>query len=235
MVASFASASTNSTRANTEATKYRTDFEKRVKAAINKVIPAFDKSASDAEASYRLQRKALYAQCTALGSDGVTLGAKYETAIKVYEYAIPSLVNKTTLKANITKILADFNTNIFSPATKNITAMVAAISKYPKAIACWDDNSNDVHLQEDTKAFSLENVISYIISSTAQYIQSSIDELSYYLNMLADEAQTQCTTDKKCKLAYVSIRIYLADSATRGAPRDAPKGRLGITLTRSPG
>lgn len=83
LVAKFSSASTNSTRANTEATKYQTDFETRVKAAINKVVPAFDKSASDAEASYRLQRKALYAQCTALGGDGVALGAKYETAIKV--------------------------------------------------------------------------------------------------------------------------------------------------------
>lgn len=204
LVAKFSSASTNSTRANTEATKYRTDFETRVKAAINKVVPAFDKSASDAEASYRLQRKALYAQCTALGGDGVTLGAKYETAIKVYEYAIPSLVNKTTLKANISKILADFDTNIFAPATKNITAMVAAISKYPKAIACWDDNSADIHFKEDSKAFNLETIITYVISSTAQYIQSPIDELSYYLNTWADEAQTQCTADKKCKLAYVS-------------------------------
>lgn len=209
LTVNWTSASTNSTRANTEATKIRSDYEKRVKSAIDSAYPEYVKIVDKAEANYRLTRKALNEQCKALGSAGEKLGDVFEKAIKVYEYAIPDLVvNLGLLKTNATLIRNEFKLRIFAPATANITALVSAISKYPKASPCWDDNKERTESTKESYASILESVVKYLLTDTAENtspVTGYIQTLGYYVSNYAIDAQKACASDKVCKLAYVSL------------------------------
>lgn len=195
--------STASVRAYTEATKIRSDFEKRVKAAIDKVYPLYEHLIRDAEAGYRLKRKALYSSCSALGSAGIKLGAKFEKEIKVYEYAIPKLSNLAWLKANFTRIRATFKTKIFTPATSNVTALVSAISKYPKASPCWDDNKDSAESMKNDAASFVESY-AYHYSLAELNLFKCSDAMQRWQNSVTHEVEDRCNTNKTCKLDYVS-------------------------------
>lgn len=211
LTVNMTSASINSTRANIEATKIRSDYEKRVKAAIDRAYPEYVKIVDKAEANYRLTRKALNEQCKALGSAGETLGDVFEKAIKVYEYAIPDLVvNLSLLKTNAPLIRDAFKVRIFAPATANITALVSAISKYPKASPCWDDNKERTESTAASYASMFESVVEYLLTDTAENISpanGNIYLLGYYVSNYAVDAQKSCASDKVCKLAYVSLGV----------------------------
>lgn len=198
--------STASLRAHTEATKIRSDFEKRVKAAIDKIYPLYDHLIGDAEAGYRLKRKALYSSCSALGSAGIKLGAKFEKAIKVYEYAFPKLANLAWLKANLTQIRATFKTKIFTPATSNVTALVSAISKYPKASPCWDDNKDWAESMKNDAASWVESYTyqNGLLSAAEENLGMFLHSMQDWQNSFTHEVEDHCYTNKTCKLDYVS-------------------------------
>lgn len=203
VTANLAAASTASTRANTEATKIRSDYEKRVKAEIDSVYPEYDKTVDKAVAGYRLKRKALYSTCSALGSAGVKLGTKFETAIKVYESTIEDLTNLAVLKTNLTEIRDAYKIKIFTPATANVTALSNAISKYPKTSPCWDDNKESVEYRKEEAATIVEQNAQYYFDDE-ENVSMHLFALQSWLDSFTYEAGDLCNTNKTCKLTYVS-------------------------------